>query len=84
MMNCLVNLPLWQFAVATRCDPSNAWPIPNAWRVAGDSVTTNLFSHRSSYDQRFELRPDGTVSIEKFDYVLMRGTNTSDVAIRRL
>ena len=51
---------------------SYTWPIPNAWRVAGDGVSTNVFVHT---DQRFELDADGTARVSKFGWTGERGTN---------
>ena len=51
---------------------SFTWPIPNAWRIAGDEATTNVFC---STDERFELDVDGTTRLSKFNYVGERQTN---------
>ena len=51
---------------------SFTWPIPNAWRVAGDSCSTNVFTHT---DQRFELDANGTARVSKFGWTGERGTN---------
>ena len=48
------------------------WPIPNAWRVAGDPFATNVFTRT---DQRFELDADGTARVSKFGWTGERGTN---------
>ena len=51
---------------------SYTWPIPNAWRVVGDGVSTNVFTQT---DQRFELDADGTTRLTKFGWGGERGTN---------
>ena len=51
---------------------SYTWPIPNAWRVAGDAAATNVFTQTN---QRFELDADGTTRLTKFGWGGERGTN---------
>jgi len=61
-----VNTPPWLNG------GSFTWPIPNAWRVSGDTGVTNLFGNT---DQRFELDADGTARLKKFYRVGERMTN---------
>ena len=61
-----VNTPPWLGG------GSFTWPIPNAWRVSGDTGVTNLFGNT---DQRFELDADGTARLKKFYRVGERMTN---------
>ena len=51
---------------------SYSWPIPNAWRVANDACSTNVFVRTN---QRFELEADGTARVSKFGWTGERGTN---------
>lgn len=51
---------------------SYSWPIPNAWRIARDPCSTNVFIRT---DQRFELDADGTARVSKFGWTGERGTN---------
>lgn len=51
---------------------SYTWPVPNAWRVAGSGLTTNVFTYT---DQRFELDADGTARVSKFGWTGERRTN---------
>ena len=60
---------------------SFTWPIPNAWRLAGDISTTNVFARN---DQRFELDADGTARVFKFGYMGERTTNNQHRVEKRI
>lgn len=60
---------------------SYTWPIPNAWRLAGDVATTNVFSQN---DQRFELDSNGTARVYKFGYMGERTTNNQHRVEKRV
>lgn len=44
------------------------WPIPAKWTVNGSNVEHDL----TGWEQGFELKPDGTVTVRKFGHWLMR------------
>ena len=59
-------------------DGSFTWPIPNHWRMTGDTGNGKWFCHE---DQHFAITASGTTSVWKFGYKGKRLLNSNIVTI---